>query len=115
MVFTVSVVVVWRAERRDRSQLQQQLRSAQQTLTEANARQAARDRTLTQQVAQLEKMKAVVQKTADILKALPDVLPLPKPLALENTPEPLDHCPRITPDEVTQPPPRPECSCLWKT
>ena len=88
-MFTVSVVVVWRAEQRDRSQLQQQLKSAQQTLAEANARQAARDRTLTQQIAQLEKMKVAVGKPADILKALPEVLPLPKPLVLESTPKPL--------------------------
>ena len=88
VVFAVSAVVAWRAERRDRSQLQQQLKSAQQALTEVNARQTARDVTLTHQVAQLEKMKVAVGKPADILKALPEVLPLPKPLVLESTPNP---------------------------
>ena len=103
VVFAVSAVVAWRAERRDRSQLQQQLKSAQQALTEVNARQTARDVTLTHQVAQLEKMKVAVGKPADILKALPEVLPLPKPLVLESTPKPLTTAHGSAQDKVNLP------------
>jgi len=103
VAFAASVVVAWRAEQRDRSQLQQQLKSAQQALTEVNARQAARDITLMQQVAQLEKKKVVVGKPADILNALPEVLPLPRPLVLERTPEPPATTPSAVPDKANLP------------
>jgi hypothetical protein len=83
VLFAASVVVEWRAERREWTQLQDKLKTAQEALTEASARQATRDTALQQQVAQLEKTKATLQKPVDVVKALPEVLPLPKPLVLE--------------------------------
>ncbi len=54
-------------------------------MAEASARQATRNAALQQQVAQLEKKKAATQKPADLVKALPEVLPLPRPMVLEET------------------------------
>jgi hypothetical protein len=84
-VLGVSVVVAWRAERRETAQLQEQLKSAQQMLTEATARQSARNAALKQRVGQLQKTEKAVRTPEDVVKALPEVLPLPRPLVLEQT------------------------------
>ena len=85
-IFTVSVTVAWRAELRARAQLQHQLKTAQTQITEATTRQSTRNAALQQQIAQLQKKQSAIQKPADILKALPEVLPLPKPLILDQAP-----------------------------
>src|SRR5208282_5643656 len=84
-VLGVSVVVAWRAERRETAQLQEQLKSAQQMLTEATARQSARNAALKQRVGQLQRAEKAVRTPEDVVKALPEVLPLPTPLVLEQT------------------------------
>ena len=60
--------------------LQAQLREAGQTLEQATTAQQQRDKQLTQTLAQLNSLKASVKSQEDILKTLPDVLTLPKPL-----------------------------------
>jgi len=79
------LAMAWRANRRQQEQLQQQLNSAQQALQQANAREQERDAAAKQQVAQLQKQEQSAQTPADILKALPQVLPLPAPLVLNAT------------------------------
>ena len=77
----------WRAERRDRAQLQATLAAAEQSLQRASANQQERDKQLSDAVAKMELLKATVRTQQDILSRLPDVLPLPTPLQLA-TPEP---------------------------
>ncbi|MGB7438892.1 MAG: hypothetical protein WBR26_03190 [Candidatus Acidiferrum sp.] len=84
-LFIVCVLAAWRSARRQQVQLEQQLKSAQQALQQADARQQARDQAVQQIVGQLQKQQAAVQKPADVLKALPSVLPLPAPLVLDQS------------------------------
>ena len=84
LTLAAGVVVVWHAQQIERAQLQAKLKNAEQALTEANARQASRDAELQQRVAQLEEKKVAVQKPAEVLNALPEVLSLPKPLVMEQ-------------------------------
>ncbi len=83
----VSIYEAWRGARQEKAQLQEKLKSAQQTLSEATSRQQSRQAGLEQQLAQLQQEKATVQKPDQVVKALPDVLPLPKPLVIEETPQ----------------------------
>ena len=78
----VSIYQAWRGAQREQAQLQEKVKSAQQVLSEATARQQSRQADLEQQLAQLQQEKATVQNPAQVVKALPDVLPLPKPLVL---------------------------------
>jgi type II secretory pathway pseudopilin PulG len=83
-VLGTSVFVAWRAVRREQTQLQEKLKNAEQALQAANARQESRNAELEQQLGKIQHEKNVVQKPAEVVKALPDVLPLPKPLVLEQ-------------------------------
>ena len=83
-VLGTSVFVAWRAVRQEQARLQEKLKNAEQALQEANARQESRSAELEQQLGKIQHEKNVVQKPAEVVKALPDVLPLPKPLALEE-------------------------------
>jgi hypothetical protein len=84
-----SVFYAWRSARREQAGLQSQLKAAQQAVAEAEARQQSRETELNALLGRLEKQKAVVQSPAQVLKALPEVLPLPQPLTME----PLDLAP----------------------
>jgi len=84
IVFVVSVVLAWRSEIRERADLKQQLQSLQQSLSDAAAREQARDAAAQKQVQQLQRQAAKVQSPEDVLKALPAVLPLPEPIAMET-------------------------------
>lgn len=84
VLFVVSVVVAWREEIRQQGALKQQLKSAQQALTEAAAREQARDAAAQKQVKALQSQAAKVQSPEDVLKALPGVLPLPEPIEMKS-------------------------------
>jgi type II secretory pathway pseudopilin PulG len=86
VAFLLCLAIAWRAERREHAQLQQQIATAEQALQQANARQQARDTSTKQQIAQLQKQARSIQKPADILKAFPQVLPLPVPLTFNPVP-----------------------------
>jgi cell division protein FtsB len=85
-IFALAVLLAWRVERHELTRLQQQLKTAQDAVSAANAREAARNAALKKHVAQLRKQEDAVQTPDDALKALPGVLPLPKPLALDEIP-----------------------------
>ncbi len=70
----------WRAERRDRAQLQATLASAEQSIQRATASQQERDKQLSDTVARMESLKATVRTQQEIITRLPQVLPLPTPL-----------------------------------
>jgi type II secretory pathway pseudopilin PulG len=86
-LLTFAILVSWRDSIRQQAQLQQQLAVAQRLLQQADARQQARDAAVQQVVAQLQKQQRTIQEPADILKALPQVLPLPTPLVLDQPPQ----------------------------
>lgn len=82
LVLGVSVYFAWRGAQREQAQLKAELQATQKALADADARQQSRNSELAQVVAQLNEKKATVQSPAQIVKALPDVLPLPTPLSL---------------------------------
>jgi type II secretory pathway pseudopilin PulG len=85
-IFAVSITIAWRAEQRARTQLQEQLKSAQEQITDATRRQSGRA-ALEQQVAQLQKKQAATKTSDEIIQAFPGVLPLPKPLTILDSPK----------------------------
>jgi hypothetical protein len=85
-ILALAAALTWQLERRELAQLQQKLKTAQDAVSAANAREAARNAALKKHVAQLRKQENAVQTPEDALKALPEVLPLPKPLAPEEIP-----------------------------
>lgn len=80
-----TIVVSWRADRRDRAQLATQLAAAQQTIAAAADRQKDRDAQLTQTLAQLAAERKSAITPEQILKQLPQALGLPQPIALRTT------------------------------
>lgn len=78
-----TIVVSWRADRRDRAQLATQLAAAQQTITAAADRQKDRDAQLTQTLAQLAAERKSAITPDQIVKALPQALGLPAPLSMQ--------------------------------
>jgi hypothetical protein len=83
VILAVSVFVAWRDARAQQAALQAELRTTQQALAEATTRQASRDATVNDLVTALKKKEAAVQKPAQVVAALPGVLPLPAPIMIE--------------------------------
>lgn len=82
MLLLAGLVGSWRAARQEQAQLQAELKVTQQALQEANQRQKDRDVVLSRQLDKLSKQKASVNSPTQVLSALPDLLPLPVPLAV---------------------------------
>ena len=82
-VLAASVFVAWRDARKEQAALQAELKTTQQALAEATARQASRDAGVNDLVAGLKKKQATVQKPAQVVAALPDVITLPAPITIE--------------------------------
>src|SRR5260221_980511 len=82
-VLAASVFFAWRDARTEQAALQTELKSTQQALAEATARQASRDAAVNDLVAGLKKKEAAVQKPAQVVAALPDALTLPEPITIE--------------------------------
>jgi len=82
-VLAASVFFAWRDARKEQTTLQAELKSTQQALAEATARQASRDTAVNDLVAGLKKKEAAVQKPAQVVAALPDALTLPEPITIE--------------------------------
>src|SRR5882762_3986265 len=83
VVLGAGVFVAWRDARKEQVALQAELKTTQQALAEATARQASRDATVSGLVAGLKKKEAAVQKPAQVVAALPDVITLPSPITIE--------------------------------
>ena len=82
-VLAAGVLVAWRDARKEQAALQVELRTTQQALAEATARQASRDAAVNDLVAGLKKQEAAVQKPAQVVTALPGVITLPAPVTIE--------------------------------
>jgi hypothetical protein len=83
VVLAASVFVAWRDARTEQIALQAELKTTQQALAEATVRQATRDAAVNDLVAGLKKKEVAVQKPAQVVAALPDVLTLPAPITIE--------------------------------
>ena len=86
LVLAVSAILAWRADRRDRSQLESELAATKQLLTAANARQHDRDLQLAQSLAALAAEKRTIVTPAQIIHDLPSQIPLPSPIVMQPTP-----------------------------
>jgi type II secretory pathway pseudopilin PulG len=86
--FLLALVVFfsWRADRRDRSQLEAELAATKQLLAAADTRQHDRDAQLAQTLATLTAQKRTIVTPAQIIHDLPNQLPLPTPIVLQSTP-----------------------------
>jgi len=101
LVAAASVYFAWRGTQQQQAQLKAELQATQKALEDADARQQSRNAELAQLLAQLNEKKTAVQNPAQIVKALPDVLPLPTPLALPA--QTANAGPPATPREAKQP------------
>lgn len=82
----LAVFLSWRADRRDRSQLESELAATKQLLAAADTRQHDRDAQLAQTLASLVAEKRTIVTPAQILHDLPNQLPLPSPFVLQSAP-----------------------------
>jgi hypothetical protein len=80
LVAGVSVYFAWRGAQREQAQLKVELQATQKALADADTRQKTRNEELSQLVAGFNQKKATIQKPEQIVKALPEVLPLPIPI-----------------------------------
>jgi type II secretory pathway pseudopilin PulG len=78
-----AIFLSWRADRRDRAQLVDELAAAKQALSAATARQEQRDSQLVQTLAQLAAQKRTVVTPAEVVRELPREIPLPSPIVLQ--------------------------------
>jgi hypothetical protein len=74
----------WRADRRDRSQLESELAATKQLLAAADARQHDRDVQLAQTLASLAAEKRTIVTPAQIVRELPSQISLPSPIVLQS-------------------------------
>ena len=86
LVLALSAILAWRADRRDRSQLESELATTKQLLAAADARQHDRDTQLAQSLAALAAEKRATVTPAQIIHDLPSQIPLPSPIVLQPTP-----------------------------
>src|SRR5260370_1183793 len=82
VILCVALVEGWRADRRDRAQLNAELAATKQLLAAADERQHDRDAQLAQTLAELAAEKRTVLTPAQIVRDLPNEIPLPAPITL---------------------------------
>lgn len=88
VIALVAIYVSWRAEIRSRAELAAELAAAKQALTAAEERQQARDAKLADTLAAIAAEKRTVRSPAQIIKDLPNQIPLPVPIVIQNIPNP---------------------------
>jgi hypothetical protein len=89
-LLALTVYFSWRADRRDRSQLESELAATKQLLAAADARQHDRDAQLAQTLATLAAEKRTIVTPAQIVHDLPSQLSLPSPITLQSAPASAD-------------------------
>jgi len=85
-VLVTGVSVAWRDARKEQAALRAELKTTQQALAEATARQASRDAAANNLVEGLKKKEAAVQKPSQVVAALPGVINLPAPITIGPEP-----------------------------
>ena len=86
LALTFAFCRAWRADRRDRSQLESELAATKQLLAAADARQHDRDNQLAQTLAALAAEKRTIVTPTQIVRELPTQISLPSPIVLESAP-----------------------------
>jgi hypothetical protein len=86
LLLALAVFFSWRADRRDRSQLESELAATRQLLAAADTRQHDRDAQLAQTLATLSAEKRTIVTPAQIIHDFPNQLPLPSPIVLQTAP-----------------------------
>jgi len=76
----------WLASHDEQQRLQSTLAAQKQIIGAADARERARDAALNQTLAQIEKLKRTSQTPEQIVRDLPNYLPLPQPITLVRNP-----------------------------
>lgn len=104
-LLVVALFAAWRADRRDRVQLNAELAATKQLLAAADARQHDRDAQLAQTLAGLAAEKRAIVTPAQIVRELPRVIPLPAPIVLQTSRAP---SPAASPASTGQHPSGPE-------
>jgi ABC-type nickel/cobalt efflux system permease component RcnA len=85
VVLTASVFAVWQDVRRQQANLEAKLAATQQQLQAADVREETRKTQLQQQLAKIAQQEKKVQNPEQVIQALPNVLPLPKPLVIDDS------------------------------
>src|SRR6267154_5771337 len=85
-LLALAVFFSWRADRRDRSQLESELAATKQLLAAADARQHDRDNQLAQTLAALAAEKRTILTPAQIVCERRARFPLPSPIVLQSAP-----------------------------
>jgi len=84
LTITALAVHAWLAARADQQRLRSTLATQKQLLDAADSREQARTATLNETLAQIEKLKRAAQTPAQIVRELPQYLPLPQPITLAS-------------------------------
>ncbi len=85
-LLAIALFASWRADQRDRDQLNAELAATKQLLAAADARQHDRDAQLAQTLATLAAEKRAIVTPAQIVRELPREIPLPAPIVLQTSP-----------------------------
>lgn len=81
LVALAAIFFAYRSSHNAQLQLTARLKSAQQTLNQVATQQKSRDQALAKSLTVFTKQKSVNQQPTQILKSLPEFLPLPTPIA----------------------------------
>jgi type II secretory pathway pseudopilin PulG len=84
MLLAAAVIVSWRADRRDRAQLASELAATKKALADADARQRDRDSQLAETLSGLATLKRTIVTPAQIVRDIPQEIPLPSPITLQS-------------------------------
>jgi hypothetical protein len=86
VVLAITLLVSWRADRRDRAQLASELAATKQLVAAADAQQHERDARLAESLTALAAQKRAVATPAQIIRELPREIGLPAPIVLQSSP-----------------------------
>jgi type II secretory pathway pseudopilin PulG len=82
LLIAALAIHAWLSSRDEQQRLQSTLATQKQVLDAADARERTRDATLNDALAKIEKLKRATQTPQQILRDLPNYLPLPQPITL---------------------------------
>ena len=86
LLIAALAIHAWLSSRDEQHRLQSTLATQKQVLDAADARERTRETTLNDALAQIEKLKRATQTPQQILRDLPNYLPLPQPITLAPLP-----------------------------
>lgn len=103
LLVAAMAIHAWLTEHDDRLRMQATIAAQKQVLDAADARERDRDGALKNTLAQIASLKRSVQTPAEILRGLPNYLPLPQPITMVPTVSPAAAGQRGTgaPEELT--------------